>query len=86
MNCPACDARMELDPASYDSVMAGPSCPNGCVMCAACGKNAAYPGFDGCAACNLQSAIEEMNAEPFSQENQTQVALWRARLEMERAA
>lgn len=81
MNCALCDTRMELDPTSTDSVMAGPSCPNGCVMCAACGKNAAYPGFDGCAACNLQSAIEEMNAEPFSQENQQSVAKWRIRME-----
>lgn len=82
MNCHACDARMELDPTSYDSVMAGPSCPNGCVMCATQGcKNAAYPGFDGCAACQYQDAVDVMNAEPFSHENQQSVAKWRIRME-----
>jgi hypothetical protein len=72
---------------TYDAIMGGVwTCPNECRTCADCGSAKAYPGFDDCAACGYQYAVDTMNAEPFSQENQTEVVLWRARLEMERAA
>ncbi len=79
MDCPVCGERIHRDESSIGTILGGVmECPNGCVACD-CGKNRAEPDSDGCAECNLAEAIRVMNSEPFSIENQAEVAKWQIR-------
>ena len=60
--CPYCNERMTIDERSYDTVMAGEYCPNGCVRCTGC-KERAVPGHDACNQHEIEGLLDELAGE-----------------------